>query len=158
MKRREALKHGLGAAAALSLAGASGAFPGPGPRPAASPAGKFKLKYAPSFGQFKAHAGDDLKAQIQFCADEGFTAMFDNGLMGRPAADQEMIASELARHGMALGPFVLYADFSKESFVLRNDEVKTLVLDLMRKDYKIELPRKVLIWNLFSLKEVDKLP
>ena len=34
---------------------------------------------------------------------------------------------------MALGPFVLYADFAKESFVLRNDEVKTLLLDMMRK-------------------------
>lgn len=133
MKRREALKHGLGAAAALSLAGAAGAIPVSGPRPAARATGKFKLRYAPSFGQFKAHAGDDLKAQIQFCADEGFTAMFDNGLMGRPAADQEMIASELAKRDMALGPFVLYADFSKESFVLKNDEVKALILDLMRK-------------------------
>jgi hydroxypyruvate isomerase len=133
VKRREALKYGLEAAAAMSLTGAASASPAPGRRTDAAPAGKFKLNYGPSFDQFKAHAGDDLRAQIQFCADEGFTAMFDNGLMGRPAADQEKIASELAKRGMALGPFVLYADFSKESFVLKNDEVKALLLDLMRK-------------------------
>jgi hypothetical protein len=34
---------------------------------------------------------------------------------------------------MTLGPFVLYADFAKEGFVLRNDESKALILDLMRK-------------------------
>jgi hydroxypyruvate isomerase len=130
----------LGAAAALSLAGPGRAAASLGARTAAegtaprsSAPGKFKLHYAPSFGQFKAHAGDDLKAQIQFCADEGFTAMFDNGLMGRPAADQEMIAGELAKRGMALGPFVLYADFAKESFVLRNDEIKALLAGLMAK-------------------------
>lgn len=52
-------------------------------RAAASPK-KFKLKYAPCFGQFKEHAGNDLIDQIKFMADEGFSAMFDNGLMGRP--------------------------------------------------------------------------
>jgi hydroxypyruvate isomerase len=131
MKRREVLKNGLGAAAALSLAGAGRASSRPGWQTAAGTAGKFKLNYAPSFGQFKAHAGEDLTAQIRFCADEGFTAMFDNGLMSRPPADQEKISSELAKRGMALGPFVLYADFSRESFVLRNDEIKALRSDLM---------------------------
>jgi hypothetical protein len=131
VNRRHFIKSTLGAAAALSMTGPGRAFSSGVPRPGA-PAGKFKLHYAPSFGQFKAHAGDDPAAQIQFCSDEGFTAMFDNGLMGRPAADQEKIASELAKQGMALGPFVLYADFSKESFVLKNDEVRTLLADKMR--------------------------
>ena len=87
MNRRKAIESVLGAAAALSLTGAGRAFSLGAPRAAAA-AGKFKLHYAPSFGQFKAHAGDDLTAQIQFAADEGFTAMFDNGIMGRPVADQ----------------------------------------------------------------------
>jgi hypothetical protein len=66
----------------------------------------FNLKYAPSLGMFPEHAGRDPVDQIKFIHDMGFRAVFDNGLMGRPAADQERIASELRRLGMDLGPFV----------------------------------------------------
>ena len=31
----------------------------------------FKLKYAPHFGMFKAHAGEDLLDQLRFMADAG---------------------------------------------------------------------------------------
>jgi hydroxypyruvate isomerase len=97
-----------------------------------APASKFKLKYAPSIGQFKAHAGDDPLAQIRFAAEEGFDAVFDNGLMGRPPAQQESIARELRNRGMTLGPFVLYADFGKESFVVRDWDVRDMLLKRMR--------------------------
>ena len=114
MNRRKFIHGGIGAAA-VALAAPGAAFAPP--RTGTSPAGaKFKLKYAPSIGQFKARR-DDPKAQIQFAADQGFTAMFDNGLMGRPPADQEMIGRELAARDMTLGPFVLYADFGVKSFV-----------------------------------------
>jgi hydroxypyruvate isomerase len=132
MKRRELLTGALGAAAALSAAG-------PGLLRAAKPnthnpkGGRFKLKYAPSFGQFKSHAGEDLAAQIQFAADEGFRAMFDNGIMNRPVAEQELIAGELAKRDMTLGPFVLYADFKVKSFVTRDPEVRDMLLGLMKK-------------------------
>ncbi len=92
----------------------------------------FNLKYAPSVGMFPEHAGRDPIDQIKFCHDQGFRAVFDNGLMGRPVADQERIAGELRRLGMDLGPFVLYADFSRTSFVLRNDEVKELLTSKMK--------------------------
>jgi len=95
--------------------------------------GRFKLKYAPSFGEFKNHAGDDLGAQVQFAFDEGFGAMFDNGIMGRPVAEQELIASELAKRGMALGPFVLYADFKSKSLVTQDKDVRAMLFGLMKK-------------------------
>jgi hydroxypyruvate isomerase len=133
MNRRDLLKQGLGAAAVLTAAGPGRIFSNGkaarGPAPAAS---KFKLKYAPSIGQFKAHAGDDPLAQIQFAADEGFTAMFDNGIMNRPPVQQELIAAELARRNMTLGPFVLYADFAKESFVLQDAAVRDMLLQKMK--------------------------
>ena len=100
--------------------------------PATAGGPRFRLKYAPSFGQFKAHAGTDLAAQIQFCADEGFTAMFDNGLMGRPVADQELIVRELGKRNMALGPFVLWAEFNRKTFVLRDTAVRAEILQKMR--------------------------
>jgi hydroxypyruvate isomerase len=132
MKRRELLTGALGAAAALSAAG-PGMLRG-GDRYVQPPkAGPFKLRYAPSFGQFKNHAGEDLAAQVQFAADEGFGAMFDNGIMNRPVAEQELIARELAKRNMILGPFVLYADFKVESFVTQASEIRKMLLDLMKK-------------------------
>jgi len=95
-------------------------------------AARFHMHFAPHFGQFKAHAGNDLVAQIEFAASQGFTAMFDNGLMGRPAAQQELIARELSRRNMQLGPFVLYADFETKSFVLRDKDVRAMLLKKMR--------------------------
>jgi hydroxypyruvate isomerase len=97
----------------------------------------FNLKYAPSLGMFPEHTGRNPVDQIRFIHDMGFRAVFDNGLMGRPAADQELIASELRRLGMDLGPFVLYADFSKTSFVLRNDEVRDMLVAKMKEGVEV---------------------
>lgn len=93
----------------------------------------FKLKYAPAPNKFKHHAGDSMIDQIKFCHDMGFRAWFDNGIMNRPIATQMEIANELAKHGMELGPFVLYADFSKESFVLNDSSVRDMLTKLMHK-------------------------
>jgi hydroxypyruvate isomerase len=68
---------------------------------------KFKLKYAPHFGQFEAHAGKDVLDQLRFMADHGFTALEDNALMKRPAALQEQIGRTLAQLGMTMGVFVV---------------------------------------------------
>ncbi len=127
MKRRDFLAQVVAAptlagvhASAKSLAGQS-----PARR-------RFQLNYAPSFGQFPAHAGTGLLAQIEFAASEGFGAMFDNGIMQRPAAEQEMISRELARRNMALGPFVLYAEFDTKSFVQRDKPTRDTLLQKMR--------------------------
>lgn len=133
MKRREFLAGSLaaGAAAAASLpASVPTGFAGrqnAGPRK-----GRFKLNYAPSIGQFKNLAGGDPAAQIQFAADQGFSAMFDNGIMGRSPAEQELIARELAKRGLMLGPFVLYADFGVKSFVTRDKDMREMLLKKMR--------------------------
>jgi len=68
---------------------------------------RFQLRYGPHFGMFKAHAGEDLIAQIDFMADQGFTAFEDNGLMGRAVDVQEKIGAALARRGMTMGVFVI---------------------------------------------------
>ncbi len=131
MRRRNFLVRGL------TLSAAAAALAGPttlaASRQSGSPAKKsrFKLRYAPSFGQFRHHAGDDLVAQIQFAADEGFGAMFDNSLMNRPAADQEKIGRELEKRGMTLGPFVLYADFSQKSFVTKDKDIRDMLIKKM---------------------------
>ena len=132
MDRRSFFARTSLAAAGLTLAPSLTASQGGAPSPRKP--GRFRLKYAPSFGQFKAHAGDDLAAQIQFCADQGFTAMFDNGIMGRPVgragADRPRAAPSA---GMPLGPFVLYADFAVKSFVMSDKDIRAMLLQKMRR-------------------------
>lgn len=68
---------------------------------------KFKLKYAPHFGMFKHHAGDDPIDQLKFAADEGFTAWEDNGMKGRSPEEQERIAKAMSDLGLTMGVFVV---------------------------------------------------
>jgi len=91
---------------------------------AAGASGKFKLKYAPSLGAFREHAGNDPIDQLKFMADEGFSAMFDNAMMGKPPELQKKIAQEMDRLGMTLGPFVLYAEFGKATFVTQDKDFR----------------------------------
>jgi len=132
VNRRIFLNHGIGAAAGLAMAGVGKASAFPVASAPLPPGRKFKLKYAPSIGEFKAHAGDDPLAQIAFAADEGFGAMFDNGIMNRPVPQQEAIVREIEKRGMVLGPFVLYADFPKKSYVTRDKDV----LEMLRQKMK----------------------
>lgn len=90
---------------------------------------KFKLKYAPSFGQFERHAGKDPIDQLKFMADEGFSAMFDNGMMGKPPELQEKIAKEMDRLGMTMGPFVMYAEFGKPTLVTAEQEHRDMIVN-----------------------------
>lgn len=104
IERREVLKSGLAVMAA-------GVIPGVGAAAAAAQAGAagrkgFRQKYAPHFGMFKAHAGDDPIDQLKFMADEGFAALEDNGMSGRSVNEQEKIAAEMRRLGMTMGVFV----------------------------------------------------
>ena len=68
---------------------------------------KFNLKYAPHLGMFKNLAGDDPIDQINFMADQGFTAFEDNGMMNRDIALQEKIGETLTKRGMTMGVFVV---------------------------------------------------
>ncbi|MGB3145120.1 MAG: TIM barrel protein [Maribacter sp.] len=68
---------------------------------------QFNLKYAPHLGMFKNLAGDDPIDQINFMADQGFTAFEDNGMMNRDLKLQERIGETLAKRNMTMGVFVI---------------------------------------------------
>jgi hydroxypyruvate isomerase len=102
------------------------------------PSEPFKLKYAPSIGMFRATTGStDPIENIRFCYEQGFRAVFDNGLMDRPIEQQEKIAAELQSLGMEMGPFVLYADFEVTSFVTNDEEKRKMLLDRMHKGVEV---------------------
>jgi hydroxypyruvate isomerase len=111
MERRNFLTKGLTVAGAASLAGSAVAFQKTNTKQAAGQARPgFRLAYAPHFGMFENSAGKDLIAQLRFMADNGFTALEDNGLMGRTPQVQEQIGKELTRLGMKMGVFVVGFD------------------------------------------------
>lgn len=106
MKRRNFLRNGMAAAASVVTVATS--FAASKEKSAALTAEKtFKLNYAPHDGMFSNHAGKSFVDQIKFMHDQGFRAIEDNGLLGRPVEEQEKIGKELARLGMTMGVFVV---------------------------------------------------
>jgi hydroxypyruvate isomerase len=112
MQRRDFLTTSLGAAAAAAAGGLTpSALAG---QLAASRDEPFRLDYAPHFGMFSASAGDDLLDQLRFMSERGFRSLEDNGMRGRPVAEQERIGSEMARLGMRMGVFVAHTIYWRE--------------------------------------------
>jgi hydroxypyruvate isomerase len=105
LPRREFLKTAVAATATGPLM--TGHLPG-GSAHIRQQARAFRLRYAPHFGMFRSHAGDDLVAQLDFMRAEGFTALEDNEMKARSVADQERIARALQRLGMQMGVFVAH--------------------------------------------------
>lgn len=128
LSRRKFIGGAAAAAAALSVRPAKAVMANG--RTDGKKAG-FKLKYAPYLSMFKNSAGEDRIDQLKFIADQGFEAIFDNGLMRRPVELQEAIAKEMDRLGMTMGPFVAYAD-KELSFVKKDDSVRQMLVDKMK--------------------------
>ncbi|MFK5971741.1 MAG: TIM barrel protein [Flavobacteriaceae bacterium] len=104
MKRRSFIQKTALSSSAISL---GGTFAYAVDRSKESLKHEFNLKYAPHLGMFKHHAGDDPIAQLNFMADQGFTAFEDNGMMGRDIAMQNKIGETLAKRNMTMGVFVI---------------------------------------------------
>ena len=127
MDRRQFLQGTLLAQPAAACA----TLPAPAvARPGGSP---FHLKFAPHFGLFRAHAGDDPVDQLKFMADEGFRALEDNGMAGRPVEEQVRIARAMEDLGIEMGVFVAHADFGGVTFASGEPEAwKRIEADLRR--------------------------
>jgi len=128
MDRRHFLTTGLAAgAAAVTVAGLDRRGEG-----AEAAKGKFKLKYAPHFGMFRNSAGGDPIDQLKFIADQGFTALEDNGMMRKPKDLQAKIAREMTRLGMTMGVFVAGFGINNKTFVVRSDSVRQMLVRGMK--------------------------
>jgi len=108
MHRRKFIATAAAASVAAPLAGIAAHNSTTATARARSLRSRFTLDYAPHFGMFAAHAGDDLVDQIKFMADVGFRSLEDNGMKARPADVQERIGREMERLGMRMGVFVAH--------------------------------------------------
>lgn len=114
--RRQLLQTGAGMLAASTMATSEDSVAGP-----------FRLAYAPHFGMFRHHAGEDLVDQLKFAAGEGFSAWEDNGMMGRSPKDQERLGQAMRDLKMTMGVFVAHAEWSKPIYALGGaDSIKQL--------------------------------
>ncbi|MEO7214455.1 TIM barrel protein [Mucilaginibacter sp.] len=105
MKRRNFVQSSVLAGGALLASGVLKAATSD--KNTSSAAGKtFNLNYGIHDGMFKNHAGDDFVEQIKFAYEQGFRAIEDNGMSGRPVEQQKKIGDTLAKLGMAMGVFV----------------------------------------------------
>jgi hydroxypyruvate isomerase len=98
---------------------------------------RFKLKYAPHFGMFESHAGKDQIDQLKFMADQGFTALEDNGLRQRPVELQERIGRELVNLRMEMGVFVATGDFRNVTFASDKQDVRDKFLADIRDSVEV---------------------
>ena len=118
LDRRDFL--GIGAVATAGWLAASASTQAQAP--SATSGKKFKLKYAPMFGAFEAHAGKDPIAQLNFMAEAGFTALLDGGFLKKPQDLQEKIAKEMEKLGMTLGGPYCSTTLGGQSLVAGTDK------------------------------------
>ena len=100
----------------------------------------FNLNYAPHFGMFENHAGEDLIDQIKFMADQGFRALEDNNLKRRPVEVQEAIGRELDRLNMRMGVFVASNNREPSLTTGKQEFVDAFVRDLQE---SVEVAKRV---------------
>lgn len=131
MDRRDFLRMGALAGTGVLTAAA---VPGAGPLPRrATDATDFHLEFAPSPGQFRAHAGADLVDQIEFMASKGFSAFEDNQLRTRSVDEQRQIGQALQANDMRMGVFVGHAIHWEEPSLTTGDpEPRQQFLDQIR--------------------------
>ncbi|MCB0654798.1 MAG: TIM barrel protein [Saprospiraceae bacterium] len=121
MNRRKFIKQGTVTSAASLLTGqgisALTGLSGQAVEP-------FQLKYAPHLGMFKHHAGDDPVAQLEFMADQGFSAFEDNGMKDREVSMQEKMAMTMQRRNLQMGVFVAHKIYWNEPNLTNGDADK----------------------------------
>ena len=84
----------------------------------------FNLKYAQHFRMFKNTEGDNLIDQLNYIADQGFTAFEDNNLKKRSIKIQNEISKTMNKRGLEMGVFVAHTIHWKEPNLASGDKNK----------------------------------
>ena len=94
----------------------------------------FNLAYAPHLGMFRNHVGNDPIDQLNFMADQGFTAFEDNDMRNREVALQEKMAQTMAKRGLRMGVFVAHQIYWQKPNLASGDQaLREEFLDYIKK-------------------------
>lgn len=99
--------------------------------------GDFTLKYAPEFGMFTEHAGEDPVDEMRFGREQGFTAWEDTGLRSRPVEEQERISRAAQDLGLDFGEFVGHMTFEEVTFAGEDEDLRTMVLEEVEESVEV---------------------
>ncbi len=111
----------------------------------------FNLNYAPHLGMFKNLAGDDPIDQLNFMADQGFTAFEDNGMKMRTPELQEKMAKTMTERNIQMGVFVAHEIFWKEPNLTNGDQS-------LRTKFLKEIEESVVVAKRVNAKWVTVVP
>ena len=111
----------------------------------------FKLKYAPHLGMFENLAGKDPIDQLNFMADEGFTAFEDNEMKGRDVELQTNMAKTMEKRGIEMGVFVAHKIYWKEGNLASGDAEK-------RKEFLADIKASVEVAKRVNAKWMTVVP
>lgn len=112
---------------------------------------KFPLQFAPHIGMFKHSAGPNPDNQIQFMADQGFTAFEDNDMSSRSVEEQKSMASVLHKNNMAMGVFVAHKIYWNEANLASGDKDK-------RKEFLADITKSIEIAKRINAKWMTVVP
>ena len=94
----------------------------------------YNLKYAPHLGMFRHHAGNNPIDQLNFMADQGFTAFEDNDMRKRDVSLQEKMAKTMENRGLSMGVFVAHEIYwQKPNLASGNFNLRAEFLDFIKK-------------------------
>lgn len=135
MKRRSFIQKTALSSGAITL---GGTFSYASSQPKSKTMHQFNLKYAPHLGMFKHHAGDNPIDQLNFMADQGFTAFEDNGMRTREIAVQEQMAKIMQKRGIEMGVFVAHEIYWKKPNLASGDaDKRSEFLDYIKKSVEV---------------------
>ncbi len=98
----------------------------------------FNLKYAPHIGMFEHHAGKDPIDQLNFIADQGFTAFEDNNMRTREISVQNEMAKTMQKRNLEMGVFVAHKIYWKEPNLASGDsEKRTEFLNFIKESVEV---------------------
>ena len=94
----------------------------------------YNLNYAPHLGMFRHHAGNDPIDQLNFMADQGFTAFEDNDMRKRDVSLQEKMAKTMEKRGLSMGVFVAHEIYWQKPNLASGDlNLRAEFLDFIKK-------------------------
>ena len=111
----------------------------------------FQLKYAPHLGMFRHTAGQDSLDQLNFIADQGFTAFEDNEMRHRDLSLQEAMAKTMRERNLEMGVFVAHTIYWKEANLASGNTEK-------RKEFLSEIEASVAVAKRVNAKWMTVVP
>ena len=127
--------------ASMAAAGLTAPHTSTSPIQAAEASHRFRLKYGPHFGMFRASAGRSEVDQLKFAADQGFRAWEDNGMKRKPVELQQKIGQTMESLDMQMGVFVAHGSIGRLTFARKDPAVWEAVLKEIRES--VEVARRV---------------